>query len=63
MMKIFIDTLGCQMNKYDTEKILGMLSHFDYIETNNENDADLFIVNTCAIRQLSAEKAYSNIRN
>lgn len=63
MMKIFIDTLGCQMNKYDTEKILGMLSHFDYIETNNENDADLFIVNTCAIRQLSADKAYSRLGN
>ena len=63
MMKIFIDTLGCQMNKYDTERILGMLSHFDYIETDDENEADLLIVNTCAIRQLSANKAYSRLGN
>lgn len=63
MKKIFIDTLGCQMNKSDTERILGMLSHFDYEQTENENEADLFIVNTCAIRQLSADKAYSRLGN
>ncbi len=63
MMKIFIDTLGCQMNKYDTERILGMLSHFDYVEINDENEADLLIVNTCAIRQLSADKTYSRLGN
>lgn len=62
-MKIFIDTLGCQMNKYDTERILGMLSHFDYVEINDENEADLLIVNTCAIRQLSADKTYSRLGN
>ena len=61
--KIYIDTLGCQMNKYDTERILGMLSHFGYEQTNDENDADLLIVNTCAIRQLSADKAYSRLGN
>lgn len=63
MKKVFIDTLGCQMNKSDTERILGMLSHFDYIETKDEKEADLFIVNTCAIRQLSADKAYSRLGN
>lgn len=63
MKKIFIDTLGCQMNKSDTERILGMLSHFGWEQTELENDADLFIVNTCAIRQLSADKAYSRLGN
>ena len=63
MKKLFIDTLGCQMNKSDTERIIGMLSHFGYCETQDENDADLFIVNTCAIRQLSADKAYSRLGN
>ncbi len=63
MKNVYIDTLGCQMNKYDSERILGMLSHFDYIETDNEYDADLLIVNTCAIRQLSADKAYSRLGN
>lgn len=60
-MKLFIDTLGCQMNKSDTEKIFGMLSHFGYEKTEDEKDADLLIVNTCAIRQLSTDKAYSRL--
>lgn len=63
MKKLFVDTLGCQMNKSDTERIIGMLSHFDYLTTENEDEADLFIVNTCAIRQLSADKAYSRLGN
>ncbi len=61
MKKLFIDTLGCQMNKSDTERIVGMLSHFGYVRTENEYEADLFIVNTCAIRQLSVDKAYSRL--
>ena len=61
MKKLFIDTLGCQMNKSDTERIIGMLSHFGYEQTQNEYEADLFIVNTCAIRQLSVDKAYSRL--
>ncbi len=63
MKKLFIDTLGCQMNKSDTERIIGMLSHFDYSVTEDESEADLFIVNTCAIRQLSTDKAYSRLGN
>ena len=63
MKKVYIDTLGCQMNKSDTERMYGMLSHFDYEPTNDENEADLLIVNTCAIRQLSTNKAYSRLGN
>ena len=47
------------MNKSDSERIAGILSHFDYLETDVEKEADLLIVNTCSIRQLSADKAYS----
>ena len=61
--KLYIDTLGCQMNKSDTERIVGMLSHFGYEQTDDEENADLYIVNTCAIRQLSADKAYSRLGN
>lgn len=61
--KLFIDTLGCQMNKSDSERIIGMLSHFGYEQTQDEDSADLYIVNTCAIRQLSADKAYSRLGN
>lgn len=57
--KVYIETMGCQMNKSDTERILGMLSHFGYEETQEPKEADLLMVNTCSIRQLSADKAYS----
>lgn len=59
MKKLYIETLGCQMNKSDSERIAGILSHFGYVETDVEKDADLLIVNTCSIRQLSTDKAYS----
>ncbi len=59
--KVYIETMGCQMNKSDTERILGMLSYFGYEETTDPKDADLLMVNTCSIRQLSADKAYSLI--
>ena len=49
------------MNKSESERIIGMLSHFDYVECENPREADLLIVNTCSIRQLSANKAYSQI--
>lgn len=58
--KVYIETLGCQMNKSDTERIYGILSHFGY-EPAGENEADFFIVNTCSIRKLSEDKAYSKL--
>ena len=61
MKKVYIDTMGCQMNKSDTERMLGMLSHFDYEETKTPEDADLLLVNTCSIRQLSEDKAFSAV--
>ena len=61
MKKVYIETMGCQMNKSDTERMLGMLSHFDYEETKNSKEADLLMVNTCSIRQLSEDKAFSLI--
>ena len=49
------------MNKSDSERIAGILSHFGYVETELEKNADLLIINTCSIRQLSADKAYSKL--
>ena len=60
--KLYIETLGCQMNKSDSERIKGIMSHFGYIETG-EDDADFLIVNTCSIRKLSEDKAYSKLGN
>lgn len=64
MKKVYIETLGCQMNKSDTEKMLGMLDFLGYeqvCELENQDSADLFIINTCSIRQLSEDKAFSRV--
>lgn len=61
MKKVFIDTMGCQMNKSDTERMLGMLAYLGYDETKEPKEADLLIINTCSIRQLSEDKAFSEI--
>ena len=59
--KVYIETLGCQMNKSDAERMYGMLEHIGYTQTENPKDADMLIINTCSIRQLSEDKAYSQI--
>lgn len=61
MKTVYIDTMGCQMNKSDTERMLGMLSHFGYEETKTPEDADLLMINSCSIRQLSENKAFSAV--
>lgn len=53
--------MGCQMNKSDTERMFGMLAHLGYDETKEPKEADLLMVNTCSIRQLSEDKAFSMI--
>lgn len=59
--KVYIETLGCQMNKSDAERMYGMLEHCGYYQTENPKEADMLIINTCSIRQLSEDKAYSQI--
>ncbi len=61
MKQVYIETMGCQMNKSDTERMLGMLSHLGYEETKEPEKADLLMVNTCSIRQLSEDKAFSQL--
>ena len=61
MKKVYIETLGCQMNKSDAERMFGMLEYLGYYETGEPKEADLLIINTCSIRQLSEDKAYSAI--
>ena len=51
MKKVFIKTHGCQMNEYDSEKMLDMLSFEEkFIRTKNQDEADLLLLNTCSIR-------------
>lgn len=58
---VFIETLGCQMNKSDSEKILGILKALGYEQTQNHKEANLLIINTCNIREMSKNKAYSHL--
>ena len=61
MKKVYIEVMGCQMNKSDAERMYGMLEFLNYYETDNPKEADLLIINTCSVRQLSEDKAYSAI--
>ena len=55
---VFVRTFGCQMNEYDSQKILGMLAA-DYQPTSTADAADLIIVNTCSVREKAENKVYS----
>ena len=57
--KAYVFTFGCQQNEADSEKILGMANAMGYMKTETPDDADLIILNTCAIRQHAEEKALS----
>ena len=54
-------TFGCQMNYHDTQRILSHLKELNFTSTENEDDADLVLFNTCAIRDLSNKKFYSKL--
>jgi tRNA-2-methylthio-N6-dimethylallyladenosine synthase len=56
--KVYIRTFGCQMNVADSEQMAQMLAA-DYVLTDRPDEADLFLINTCAIRQKSEEKVRS----
>ena len=57
--RAFVMTFGCQQNERDSEVALGYASAMGYAEADTAEDADLIIVNTCAIRQHAEEKALS----
>lgn len=57
--KIFVNTMGCQMNVYDTEQIFRRLSPMGYTPTQDLDAADVIFVNTCAIRDKAEQKAFS----
>lgn len=57
--KVFIQTFGCQMNENDSERIMGILNHLNYMATDNPSFADMIILNTCSIREKAEQKIYS----
>lgn len=59
MKKFFIQTFGCQMNVYDGQRIAAMLTAHGMQSTDNVGDADIIILNTCAVREKATNKVFS----
>ncbi len=61
LQRFFIETFGCQMNEHDSEKVAGLLAHRGMVAVNSLEEADLFLLNTCSVREKAAQKLYSRL--
>lgn len=60
--KVFIKTFGCQMNEYDSDKMADLLHAVQgYESTDNVEEADLILFNTCSVREKAQEKVFSDL--
>ncbi len=60
--KVFIKTHGCQMNEYDSAKMLDVLAEgCNLVPTDDEHEADVLLLNTCSIREKAQEKVFSQL--
>ncbi len=59
--KIFIKTFGCQMNEYDSNRIFDSVKKIGFNKTENYEDANCYLLNTCHIRDKAKEKVYHEI--
>ena len=59
--KIFIKTFGCQMNEYDSNRIYDSVKKIGYEKTENYDEANCYLLNTCHIRDKAKEKVYHEI--
>lgn len=59
--KYFVRTYGCQMNEHDSENIKAILEDMSFTETDSMEDADLILLNTCAIRENAHNKVFGMI--
>jgi tRNA-2-methylthio-N6-dimethylallyladenosine synthase len=59
MPRVYIKTFGCQMNEYDSGKMRAQLAPAGFVPTEDMDDADLVIVNTCSIREKPEQKLHS----
>lgn len=61
MRKYFIETFGCQMNEFDSERIEFLLEEMGFEKENDTGRADLIIINTCAVREKAKNKLYGHL--
>ena len=59
--KIFIKTFGCQMNEYDSDRIYDSVKKIGFKKTDDQKNADCYVLNTCHIRDKAKEKVYHEI--
>src|SRR4051794_2548779 len=60
--KVFIKTFGCQMNEYDSSRMMDMLHAADgMVTTDTPEDADVILLNTCSVREKAEEKVFSHL--
>ena len=57
----YVDTYGCQQNEADSELIRGMLAEMGYEMTDTDQDADVIVINTCAIREHAEQRVLGNL--
>ncbi len=62
-MKFFIQTFGCQQNINDSERVASILENLDFVETENMEEADIIIFNTCSVRKHAEDRAFGYLRN
>src|SRR5918911_5537194 len=54
----YVETYGCQMNVADSQMVLGLLEQAGYARTEDPGQADLILINTCAVREKAEERVY-----
>ena len=60
--KVYIKTFGCQMNEYDSDKMADVMQAADgYVKTENPEEADLILFNTCSVREKAQETVFSDL--
>ena len=59
--KIYLRNFGCQMNDYDSARIIDLMREHGYERTAQPEDADLLVVVTCSIREKAQEKTFSDL--
>jgi tRNA-2-methylthio-N6-dimethylallyladenosine synthase len=60
--KVFIKSFGCQMNEYDSDKMVDLMHAAEgYERTDNPEEADLVLFNTCSVREKAQEKVFSDL--